>query len=225
MSVHTTDYLDAIAHLPAGATLRLPDIGWDEYEELLLELMNRPGLRVSYDTGRVEIMSPLPEHEEYKEFILRLVQVLSEIINVVLETRGSATYKRRRGAKGVEPDTSFYVQNATRIIGQRTIDLEIDPPPDVAVEIDTTNEPLSKVPIYAALGVPEIWRYDGHQAYIYHLTNENYTEASASCAFSLLPAVALSEFLEQSKTQGQTMALTAFRQWVQARLSSANDLS
>lgn len=223
MSVQTTDYLDAIAHLPVGATLRLPDMGWDEYEELLLELADRPGLRVSYDTGRVEIMSPLPEHEEYKEFVLRLVQIFCDVMNVVLETRGSATYKRRRGAKGVEPDTSFYVQNATRIIGQRTIDLEVDPPPDVAVEIDTTNESLSKFQIYAALGVPEIWRYDGDQAHIYHLSNESYTEASTSRAFALLTAAALTEFLEQSKTQGQTAALTAFRQWLQARLSSAND--
>jgi Uma2 family endonuclease len=222
MNVQTTDYLDAIAHLPAGATLRLPGIGWDEYEELLLELAGRPGLRMSYDTGRVEIMSPSPEHEEYKEFILRLVQVLSEIINVTLETRGSATYKRQRGAKGVEPDTSFYVQNAARIIGQRTIDLEVDPPPDVAVEIDTTNESLSKFQIYAALEVPEIWRYDGHQSHIYHLTSEGYTEAPTSRAFSLLPAAALTEFLEQSKTEGQTAALTAFRQWLQARLSPGN---
>lgn len=222
MSVHTTDYLDAIAHLPAGATLRLPGIGWDEYEELLLELADRPGLRVSYDTGRVEIMSPLPEHEEYKEFIYSLARIISEETGVILETRGSATYKRRHGAKGVEPDTSFYVQNAARIVGRRTIDLDVDPPPDVVVEIDTTNESLSKFQIYAGLGVPEIWRYDGHEAHIYHLINESYTEASTSRAFSMLPAGALTEFLEQSKTQGQTIALTAFRQSLQARLSSGN---
>ena len=220
MSARTADYMDAIAHLPEGATLRLPDIGWNEYEELLNEMADRPGVRVSYDAGRVEIMSPLPEHEEYKEFIIKLVYVLSEVMGLTLENRGSATYKWRRGAKGVEPDTSFYVQNASRIIGQRTIDLEVDPPPDVTVEIDTTNESLSKFHIYTALGVPEIWRYDGHQAYIYHLADENYAEATTSRAFPKLTAAALTEFLEQSKTQGQTAALVAFRQWLQARRSS-----
>lgn len=219
MSTRTADYMDAIAHLPEGAVLRLPDIGWDEYEELLDDLTARPGVRVSYDAGRVVIMSPLPEHEEYKEFIVKLVYVLSEVVGVALENRGSATYKWRRGAKGVEPDTSFYVQNASRIIGRRTIDLEVDPPPDVAVEIDTTNESIAKFHIYAALGVPEIWRYDGQQAFIYHLADGTYAEAAKSRAFPQLTPAALTEFLDQSKTQGQTAALAAFRQWLLARLS------
>ncbi|MBA2733151.1 MAG: Uma2 family endonuclease, partial [Acidobacteria bacterium] len=178
MSTETVGYMDAIAHLPAGATLRLPCVSWEEYEELLSQLSDHPGTRVSYDARKVEIMSPLPEHEEYKDFILRLAQVISDESGITLETRGSATYRQKRLAKGAEPDTSFYVQNAARIIGQRTIDLEVDPPPDVVVEIDTTNESLSKFNIYAALGVPEIWRYDGEQAHIYQLTDQAYDEVS-----------------------------------------------
>ena len=105
------------------------------------------------------------------------------------------------------------MQNAQRIIGQRTIDLEVDPPPDVVVEIDLTSESLSKFKIYAAFGVPEIWRYDGERAYIYQLVDQVYVEVRASLAFSSLTADALTEFIAQSKTQGQTAALAAFRQW------------
>ena len=167
-------------------------------------------------------MSPLPEHEEYKETIYSLTRVMAEELRITVESRGSATYKQKRLAKGAEPDTSFYVQNAARIIGQRTIDLAVDPPPDVVVEIDTTNESLSKFNIYAAFGVTEIWRYDGEQAYIYQLTGQAYAEANASLAFPSLTAAALTDFIAQSKTQGQTAALMAFRQWWRAHAPSAD---
>ena len=216
MSTETVDYMEAIAHLPAGATLRLPSVSWEEYETLLSDLSDWPGMRVSYDEGKVEIMSPSPEHKDYKEFVYSLARVISEESNITLETRGSATFRQKRKAKGAEPDTCFYMQNAARIIGQRTIDLEVDPPPDVVVEIDTTNESLSKFNIYAAFGVPEIWRYDGEQAHIYQLTNQTYVEANSSLAFSSLTATALTDFIAQSKTQGQTAALIAFRQWWRA---------
>lgn len=202
--------------------MRLSSVSWEEYETLLSDLSDWQGMRVSYDDGKLEIMSPSHEHEEYKEFVLRLVQVLSDESNITLETRGSATYRQKRLAKGAEPDTCFYVQNAARIIGKRTIDLEVDPPPDVVVEIDTTNESLSKFHIYAAFGVPEIWRYDGERAYIYHLTSQVYAEANASLAFPSLTADALTEFTAQSKTQGQTAALIAFRQWWSSQLPSAS---
>ena len=216
MSTETVEYMDAIEHLPAGATLRLPSVSWEEYEALLSQLSDRPGVRVSYDAETMEIMSPLPEHEEYKDFILRLAQAISDESGITLETRGSATFRQKRLAKGAEPDTCFYVQNAARIIGKRTIDLDVDPPPDVVVEIDTTNESLSKFNIYAAFGVPEIWRYDGERASIYQLTGQAYVEANASLAFPSLTAIALTEFIAQSKTQGQTAALIAFRQWWRA---------
>lgn len=217
MPTTTTDYMDAIEHLPEGATLRLVGISWDEYEELLSELGDRAGLRVSYDEERLQILSPTPEHEEYKDSILCLARLLADETNIILETRGSATYRRRRKAKGAEPDTSFYVQNAARMIGKRQIDLETDPPPDVVVEIDVSNESLSKFLIYAALGVPEIWLYDGQEARFYQLAQQNYREIPCSLAFPALTAAALTEFLADSKTSGQTAALAAFRSWLSAR--------
>ena len=132
-----------------------------------------------------------------------------------VETRGSATFKQKRKAKGVEPDECFYVQNAGRVIGKRQIDLDVDPPPDIVVEIDI-NESLSKFPLYAALGVPELWRYDGQHAQIYGLAGQTYIEVLASRAFPILTGNALGQYIEQSKTEGQSAALVKFRQWVRA---------
>ncbi|HXG93504.1 MAG TPA: Uma2 family endonuclease [Blastocatellia bacterium] len=220
MSRHTLDFIEAIEHLPEGAMLRLDNISWDEYEQLLGELGNQPSLRVTYDNGRVEIISPTYEHEKYKDFVHDLVRLLSLEIGVKLETRGSATHKRKRDQRGAEPDRCFYVQNVSAIIDKHRIDLNIDPPPDVVVEIDITSKSLDMLPIYASFSVPEIWRYDGKQARIYHLLNQSYVEADASLSFPILTAQTLTGFLEQSKTKGQSDALLAFREWVRAQIQS-----
>ena len=211
VSTRATDYRDAIEHLPEGATLVFRDFTWAEYEQLLEDIAE-PGLRVTYDEGRLEIMSPSQEHEEYKDLILSLVRVLSAVRGIAVETRGSATWKRPAIRKGTEPDTCFYVANAPRIIGKRTIDLDADPPPDVVVEIDITNESLSKFPIYAALGVPEIWRYDGTAVHLYERAGNGYRTITESPSFPGLTATILAGALDQSKREGQTAALETFRQ-------------
>src|SRR5712692_10277902 len=167
MSALTADYRDSIEHLPQGATLVIHRIGWDDYEHLLEDLSDRLRLRISYNCGRLEVMTPLPEHEKYARFIDDVVRVLSEELDLKLEKLGSATWKNRRLARGVEPDACYYVANADRVIGKRHIDLESDPPPDIVVEIDVTNESLSKFPIYAALLVSEIWRYEGERVHFH----------------------------------------------------------
>src|SRR2546426_9649523 len=217
MSTQTTEYREAVDHLPPGATLVFQKVSWEDYEQLLKDLVDRPGVRVSYDEGRLEIMSPLPEHEEYKDSVYSMVRVFAEVHGIELETRGSATWKRPSLRKGSEPDTCFYVANATRIIGRRQIDLELDPPPDVVVEIDTTNESLSKFTIYAALIVPEIWRYDGEQAHLYGLTARSYSKISESISFPRLTEQMITDFMEAAKTQGQTKALSAFRKQLRSR--------
>lgn len=110
------------------------------------------------------------------------------------------------------------MQNAARLIGKRRIDLEVDPPPDVVVEIDLSSVSASKFPIYAALSVPEIWLYDGQQARFYQLAEQSYQEIRHSLAFPVLTSAALTDFLAQSKTSGQSAALAAFRPWLNQSL-------
>lgn len=207
-------YMDAVEHIPENGTLIINDVPWEDYEELLTQMENKPGYRVTYDEGRLMIMSPRSDHEYPKEVVYRLATALAEETDTLLETFGSTTYRRKRKAKGAEPDTSFYVQHAELMVGHIDLDLEVDPPPDVVVEIDTTNESSVKFPIYAALGVNEIWLYDGTQTRFYQLIENKYVETETSIAFPLLTSKVLTEFVEKSKTEGQTKTLKAFRQWV-----------
>jgi Uma2 family endonuclease len=218
MGALTADCRDSIEHLPKGATLVIHRLGWDDYEHLLEDLSDRPHLRISYDCGRLEVRTPLPEHEKYARFIDDVVRVLSEELDLKLETFGSATWKSRRLTRGVEPGACYYVANAHHVIGTRHIDLESDPPPDIVVEVDITNESLSRFPIYAALLAGEIWRYDGESVHFHELTGDAYREVSASRSFPRLTPDMLATAVAQSKIEGQTAALSAFRQrWRSAR--------
>jgi Uma2 family endonuclease len=217
MSTQTLDYLDAIAHLPAGGTLILTDVPWEEYEQLLEDVGDWPGVRICYNQGRLEIMSPSSEHENFKELISQLGRILADETGVVLESLGSTTYKQKWLKRGVEPDCCFYIQNAASIIGRHPIDLMTDPPPDIAVEVDISHESLSKLAIYAGMGVPELWRYDGQRVYIYRLLEQQYVEVSVSHTFPLITGEVLCQFLEQSWTEGQTAALKSFRDWLRAQ--------
>jgi Uma2 family endonuclease len=211
----TTQVLEAAEHLPEGAALIVPQVSWDEYERLLEALAPRH-LRVSYDCGRLQIVSPLPEHERYGRFIEDLVLLYCQAFDITLEKLGSTTWKKRALAKGAEPDCCYYVGNAKRIIGKRNLDLESDPPPDIVVEIDTTNSSLGKFLIYAALCVPEIWRYDGQTVTIYRLRRKEYVKVSQSPSLPEMTGELLAESLELSKTQGQTSARLAFQKRIRS---------
>ncbi|MBA3247100.1 MAG: Uma2 family endonuclease [Pyrinomonadaceae bacterium] len=139
MPVATTDYLAAIAHLPTGAVLRVDDVTWDEYEQLLADLGEGYAVRIFYDRGRMEIMAPASTHEKPKSVLHTLVGVLRDELDIDVESLGSTTLKKELRAKGTEPDDCFYVQNAPLVIGKEEFDFQHDPPPDIVVEIDRTN--------------------------------------------------------------------------------------
>ena len=216
-AISASAYVDAIAHLPAGATLILPDVEWDDYEHLVDENIGRhSSVRITYDRGRLEVMSPTSEHDHLADMCTLIAHVLGEETGCDVESFGSTTFKQTRLLKGAEPDACFYVQTASSVIGKRNLDLATDPPPDVMVEIDISHDSTTKLAIYASMGVAEAWRYDGrhNQMHIYHLKDGAYVEAANSIAFPILTSATLSEFLEQSNTKGQTATLRALRQWV-----------
>src|SRR5579864_3076380 len=95
MSTRAAEYLDAIDHLPQGGMLVLDDVSWEEYDRLVEELAERH-LRVSYDCGKLQVVSPLREHEAYKDSIYRMVCVYCEMKKIQLETCGSTTWRRRK---------------------------------------------------------------------------------------------------------------------------------
>ena len=197
--------------MPAGSALVIPDVSWAEYEALLAELGDDYAVRVSYDEGRLEIVTPSAKHDKVKEFILRLVSVLATELGTNLETFGSTTFKQKALKKGAEPDTCFYVEHAALVIGRDELDLGVDPPPDVVVEVDVSHGSLRKMTFYAQIGVPELWRYDGRRAVMYRLSGTAYQETPASLAFPSLTAETLTDLIRQIDTEGQQTVLEAFR--------------
>ncbi len=135
----THTFLDAIRHLPVGGVLSIPDVPWADYEALLTELGDGYAVRVMYDRGRLEIVSPSDRHEKLKEFIQDVARVLADELGTDLESFGSTTFKHPDLRKGGEPDTCFYVQHAAQVVGRDGLDLTVDPPPDVVVEVDVSH--------------------------------------------------------------------------------------
>ena len=216
MPVATTDYAAAIAHLPAAAVLRLDNVSWEEYEQLLADLGPGYAVRIFYDRGRMEIMGPSAAHEKPKGIVARLMNAVSDELDIDIESLGSTTFRSALKAKGAEPDDCFFVQNASLIIGNEIeeYDLERLPPPDIAVEVDRTNASLDKFVIYAALGVPELWRVHKKAVRIYLLSGDSYTESPTSRSFSVSGAETLSEFLASVDQKAARKAARAFRSWI-----------
>ena len=203
-----------------GQMLRLHNISWQDFEAILEELGEHRGTRLTYNQGTLEIMAPLPEHEVNKELIGDLVKILLDEMEMDRECFGSTTFKRQDMAQGVEPDQCFYIQNHALMRGRSRVDLTIDPPPDLAIEVDVTN--ITQLETYQALGVPELWRYENRQLQIYVLHPDGYVESPVSPTFSSLATLreTIERFVMQSKTDGASTALRVFRAWVKAQIAS-----
>ncbi len=196
-------------------TILLDGVSWNEYEMFIEDFKKKPGWRLAYDGGKLEIMPPLMEHETLAVSVDMLVRAFCEHFDLTLESAGSTTFRSQLKKKGVEPDDCFYIQSANKVIGKvKSLDPKNYPAPDIAFEVDITHGSLDKFPIYAALGVAEIWIYDGETVSFYELKAENYHQISHSRALPLLSSKKLTECLGMSRTKGQTFALKSFRAWL-----------
>lgn len=194
----------------------LNNISWDTFNNLLQELGDKRSQRLTYYLGTLEIMSPLGEHENNNRFIESLIFVIADELNLNLKKFGSLTLKSNQQKQGVEPDSCYYLQNESLVRNKQHIDLTIDPPPDLVLEIDLTSSSLNKLPIYATLKIPEIWRYDGKNLTIFVLEKEEnkYKKINKSPGFPWLDLAIIPELINQSLKQGETATLKQFRQWI-----------
>ncbi|MEH1781560.1 MAG: Uma2 family endonuclease [Nostoc sp.] len=201
----------------SGQQMLLQDISWQQLENILAEMGERRAARISYSHGWLEIMVPLPEHEKDKEYIGELVRVLLDKLQIDFEPFGSTTLKNEQTRQAVEPDTSFYIQNQAAIIGKNRIDLNIDPPPDLAIEIDITSR--TRFDNYEILGVPELWRHTQQGLEIFVLKEGKYIKSESSPNFPNIPVVELvNEYVQQCLTIGRSQAMRNFRDWVKNNL-------
>ena len=216
MSVATAlDYLAVITQLPPGTSFRADNVAWETYEGLLTALSESASVRVFYDQERMEVTSSI--HEKSVKIIATLIAAISDQLDIDIESLGSTTLRLQINAKGAEPDDSFYIQHAAQVIGKTDLRLPDDPPPDLVVESDLTSSSLDRFAIYAALGVPEIWRVANWHVSIWLLKEGAYQEAETSGAFSFLDRQTLNEFLVKGLNEGERKAASAVRQWIASR--------
>ena len=182
MTAQTLTYYEIVSQLPSNTVVIFHNVSWEDYEQLLDQAGEASHLRISFADGTLQVMTLSSEHEKYAEFIKRLISHLSFQLRINILFFGSATMKKSKQRKGLEPDACFYVQNAGAVGNRMALDFETDPPPDIAVEIEVHHDSLSKFSIYAALGVPEIWRFDGQELTIHHLEQGCYVIAENSLA-------------------------------------------
>ena len=200
-------------HVPPGQRVILENVTWKELETIIEELGEHRSARIAYDRGILEIMSPLPEHEFDKEIISDLVKALLEQLDVEFISLGSTTFKNQFMEQGLEPDQCFYIKNEALIRGKKRLDLTIDPPPDLALEIDITSR--THLNIYQSLKVPEVWRFENGILRINILQDGVYVESKSSLNFPDLPLIeVIPQYLEKSRTIGRNATLKAFRSWV-----------
>ena len=204
--------------VPPGHQLLLKNVSWQQFQDILKNLSESRSARLSYSQGTLEIMTPLPEHEDDKVIIGDLVKAILEEMDIEFRSLGSTTFENEAMRQAVEPDDCFYIQNEAQIRGKKRLNLEIDPPPELAIEIDITSR--TKFNNYQELGVAELWRYDGKKLEINSLQSGKYVQSETSLAFPNLPiADVLHDFVEQSKVRGRNATMKAFRAWVREQLA------
>jgi Uma2 family endonuclease len=194
----------------------LRGVSWELYEKILREIGDQP-LYLTYDEGDLEIMSPSRVHERWKTLIGRLLELLTLERDVPVESLGSTTFKRADLAKGLEPDECYYIQNEAAVRGRDDVDLDRDPPPDLVVEVDISRHGVDREGIYAALGVPELWKFDGSRLEAWVLGPDRaYRRQDHSRALPELAMQDLQRFLDMRRDHDETTVMRAFRDWLRA---------
>jgi Uma2 family endonuclease len=205
-------------------SLRISNVDWQTYSRLLRIFEERPGFRLTYDRGELEIISPRLEHDDVSRFLVLLVHILTDELGLPFKPGGSTTMRRRLRQRGIEADECFWIANAHRMAGKRQLNLSTDPPPDLALEIDVTHSSLDRMAIYAALQVAEVWRLNG-DVLTFHVLREDgtYKVMAASRSFPLLTSVKLLHFVQKARQAVDDNAvLREFREWIRQQRAKTN---
>ncbi|PHV63383.1 Uma2 family endonuclease [Cyanobacterium aponinum] len=209
--------MTAVITKPRGENIvKLNSVSWETFNRLLNELGDKRNQRLTYHDHILEIMSPLGRHENNNRFIESLIVVIADELGLNLKKFGSLTLKSEQFQQAVEPYSCYYLENEPKVRNKQQIDLTIDPPPDLVLEIDIASGSLHKLPIYANLGILEIWRYDGEKLTVFILEKEtnNYQECDRSLAFPFLNLNLIPDLIQQSLIDGETAVLRAFRKYI-----------
>jgi Uma2 family endonuclease len=199
---------------PAAQHIVLEGVSWDYYQATLREVAARH-IFVTYDRGRLELMAPSFNHDRKARILFQVVTMIAEVLNVPLVSGGTTTLQRQDLDQGLEPDECFWLKNEKAVREKEEIDLAIDPPPDLAIEVEISRRLAGRREIYAAMGVPELWRYDGRRLTVFQLdANKSYQQAQKSLWFPTIPFDQIERFVEMSRTMDQTAWARTVRKWL-----------
>jgi Uma2 family endonuclease len=206
-------------HARGAEYVLLEGVRFSTYETLLEDMGDRR-LRLTYENGSLEIRSVSPRHEWAKKLIGRMIEAMTEELSISIRSGGSTTFKKELSKKGLEPDASYWVANERAVRGRPDLEIELDPPPDIAVEVEISTSALNRLAIYAAIGVSEIWRSDGSQILISQLQDDgSYVPVPQSPSFPWLPVAGLSRFLSAGMSMSETQWIRSFRTWIRTAVS------
>jgi len=190
---------------------------WDRYQQILKALGEHRSSRLIYDRGKLEITMPLEDHEFFVRMIERIILCLIFETQGKIKTMGSTTLDYPNLERGAEPDNAYYLQNQPKVKG-RNVDFSQDPPPDLVVEVDITHSDINKLALYAAIGIPEFWRFNGEELQIYQLTPQGYQEVETSPSFPGFPKDRFYQFLTEAR-EDEIQAERNLRNWIQENMT------
>lgn len=204
----------ATVEIPAEQRFVLSGISWPAYVAFG-DLLDERHVRLTYDRGELEFMTLSPEHERTKKLLARLLEALTEELDIDIASYGSMTCRREDLEQGLEPDACYWIANEPRVLGRTDIDFPEDPPPDLALEVEISRSALDRLGLYARLGVPEVWRWDGQTLRVcLRGPDGRYTESAHSRALPFLPMAELVRFLRAGAAMSEAKLLRTFRAWV-----------
>ncbi len=195
----------------------LEGVTWSTYQALLKELGEHRASKLAYDQGMLEIVMPSELHEFINRILEAIIRALTEELSLRLRGYGSTTLEREDLAQGVEPDSCFYIQNVERILGKK-LNLQTDPPPDLALEVDITSSSKRRFGIYLKLEIPEVWRYTEQRGVtIYQQQNGEYVECEFSPTFPMISGAVLQQFLQRAEIEDDNSVTRSLRQWLRTQ--------
>jgi Uma2 family endonuclease len=192
----------------------LENVSWDTFVALAEERRGSVP-RMTYNEGVLEMMNPKRKHENIGRLIGRMIEAYSEIKGIEILSVASVTVKRSDLKKAYEADESYYVTNIDRVLEKEELDFEVDPAPDLVVEVELTSSAIDKLELFAAMQVREVWRHDGNSVQFYRWVNARYESIPESFELPGLKATLINRFLDQRLQAGETTLIRSFRSEIQ----------
>ncbi len=199
-----------LVQAPESRTV-LESVRWETFVELA-EQRRGSVPRMVYDEGVLEMMSPRRQHENIGRFIGRLIETYSEVWEIEIQSVASTTFKRKDLQKAFEADESYYVTHAEQIRPKEEVDLQSDPPPDLVIAVEITSSAIEKLKLFAAMGVPEVWRHDGEHLSVFRLKDGEYELIPVSEELPGLSATIVDSYIRRRFEIGETQLIRQFRQ-------------